>query len=514
MFKCMSLINSCRLVFALPLFLILLMACSGQTPTEQVITEEPEPHSEAAVPTEKVESTSSQVSGFTAVPTEPQETLMAPTPANDGGIPMLNIGSESRALELQGRETLIQDAGLKFMRHNGLLWPRVEPQEGDRKWNAINKLEQKLADASATGLELILIVRGTPEWAQKVPGSSCGPIKPEKLEAFAAFMGDLVKRYSVPPYNIKYWEIGNEPDVAPNLVKPDSVFGCWGDENDPYYGGEYYAEMLKVVYPAIKAADPDANVLIGGLLLDCDPTQPPEGQDCLPGKFFEGILKNGGGQFFDYVSFHGYAPYSGPTSGQGGLYMDEHHPNWEHRGGVVLGKIDFLRELMQTYGVDKPIFHTEGSLMCPSSNQNDCNPPADSFFESQADYVIWLFIRDWAADVKGAIWYPFEGPGWRYGGLLDENQEPKSAYRALSFLTKELEGARYTGRLTEFPGVNGYEFVTNDKKIWVLWSPDEQPQLVPLNQDVLAIYDKYGNTVEVQSGEVSVSSPIYIEVAP
>ena len=39
--------------------------------------------------------------------------------------------------------------------------------------------------------------------------------------------------------------------------------------NDPYYGGGYYAEMLKIVYPQIKAADPEAQILIGGLLLFC-----------------------------------------------------------------------------------------------------------------------------------------------------------------------------------------------------------------------------------------------------
>jgi hypothetical protein len=37
------------------------------------------------------------------------------------------------------------------------------------------------------------------------------------------------------------------------------------------FGGEYYGNMLKIVYPAIKSADPQAQVLVGGLLLDCDP---------------------------------------------------------------------------------------------------------------------------------------------------------------------------------------------------------------------------------------------------
>ena len=51
--------------------------------------------------------------------------------------------------------------------------------------------------------------------------------------------------------------------MDPKLVDPDSVFGCWGDNDDDYYGGGYYADMLKMVYPAVKSADPQAQVLIG-----------------------------------------------------------------------------------------------------------------------------------------------------------------------------------------------------------------------------------------------------------
>ena len=71
--------------------------------------------------------------------------------------------------------------------------------------------------------------------------------------------------------------------------------------------------MLKVAYPQIKAADPQAQVLVGGLLLDCDP-RPGAGcsltaQNAIPPKFLEGILRNNGGPYFDGVSFHAYDFY-------------------------------------------------------------------------------------------------------------------------------------------------------------------------------------------------------------
>ena len=80
-------------------------------------------------------------------------------------------------------------------------------------------------------------------------------------------MHDVVERYGSPPYNVKYWELGNEPDAAWQHIASDSVFGCWGDVNAPFYGGQHYGEMLKEVYPQIKSTDPDAHVVVGGLLL-------------------------------------------------------------------------------------------------------------------------------------------------------------------------------------------------------------------------------------------------------
>ena len=163
-----------------------------------------------------------------------------------------------------------------------------------------------------------MIIFGTPEWAQKTPGAYCGPIKQEELDTFANFVYDVVNRYSKHPYNIKYWEIWDEPDVGYFGQPETEPFGCWGDTNDDYYGGGYFAEMLKVVYPSIKSVDADAKVILGGLLLDCDPRPRPDGSYCAqlnpphderPPKFFEGILMNGGGNYFDGVTFHAYDYY-------------------------------------------------------------------------------------------------------------------------------------------------------------------------------------------------------------
>lgn len=421
-----------------------------------------------------------------------------------------SFGSQIKYLTNPEIANFAQDAGLNWARIDAFNWAEIEPVNTNASgynWSSVD--ETTLRVANERGMKVIAVVRGTPSWAQKVQPYTCGPVKEAALADFAEFIKDLVKRYKEYPYHIEYWELGNEPDVvySPELGY-DSVFGCWGDASQTYYGGEYYAQMLNVIYPAIKSVDPDAKVLIGGLLQDCDPTFD---KTCHTGKFFEGILRNGinqRGDNFDIVSFHGYVPYSGSSKG---LQFDEHNPKWEHRGGAVLGKVDFLRFVMGKYGISKPIIHTEAALLCPEYNVTDCANPDHRFYESQADYVIWLFVRNWVNGVLSTIWFTFDGPDWRFGSLLDETQTPKPAYNALKFLTQELNSASYSKRVLENTAVAGYEFTTNDKKIWVLWSPDESPHTVTFSATAKKAFDKYGTEISITGNQITVNNPVYVE---
>jgi len=420
------------------------------------------------------------------------------------------FGTQVQDFNDAGVTTLARDANLSWVRLDAFHWGDIEPQNttvSGYKWSAVD--EASLIAASENGMQVIGIIRDTPDWAQKIQPYSCGAISEAAVPEFANFVRALVKRYSVPPFNVKHWEIWNEPDIvySPELGF-DSVFGCWGDASQTNYGGVYYGEMLNVVYPVIKAADPKSQVGIGGLLLDCDPTFDAA---CHSGRFLDGIIRKTGiqerGDNFDFISFHGYAPYSSA----GGLSLDENSPKWKHRGGVVLGKLDYIRDVLRSYGLDKPVYHTEGALLCPEYNTTDCNTPSGDFYETQADYVVWLFVRNWANDVDATIWYEFQGPGWRYGGLLDGSQNPKPAYNALQFLTQELRDAAYTGRVSLHAQVNGYEFSRNDMKVWVLWSPDEMNHTVTLPSSAQRAYNKYGVEVPITSNKVTVNSPLYVE---
>ncbi|MEP7358354.1 MAG: hypothetical protein ABI847_13995, partial [Anaerolineales bacterium] len=202
--------------------------------------------------------------------------------------------------------TLVVAGHSNWVRAAGVNWAAVETSEGVYNWAVLAPNEAQWKRASAAGLRPLVVVGTTPPWARMAVDKACGAIRPDKLAAFGNFMFELVKRYSPPPYNLKYWEIWNEPDVDPAGFPGDNTFGCWGDHNDDYFGGGYFGQMLQVIYPRIKAADPSAQVAVGGLLLDCDPNNPPAGKDCKSAKFFEGILRQVGGAYFDGVGVHGY----------------------------------------------------------------------------------------------------------------------------------------------------------------------------------------------------------------
>jgi len=408
------------------------------------------------------------------------------------------------------------DANNYWVRHNGLLWSTLQPNQGQAiDWSAVSTLESYLIDASTRGMEVILIVRSTPTWAQRYPGVYCGPVAQENFTDFANFMSVVVQRYSQPPFNVKYYEIGNEPDVDYSLVNPTSPYGCWGNKDIEFYDGGYYAEMLKVVYPAIKSANSQAQIVLGGLLLDCDPRNYGENSpycqtevDTLAGMFLEGILRNGGGNYLDVISFHGYPQYQ---TGMNPIFRELNYRNWRAAGGVVAGKIEFLRSVISAYGVNKPIFNTESGLRLP-----DLANSTPEFEQAKADYLMWLYARNWSQGIKATNWFTFNGPGFFYSGLLDSSQNPLPAYYAFQFMANTLNKAEYVRTFTSEtdPDMIGFEFSTSTKIYWLLFSREislTTPNSYTLPAGVNTVYDSQGAIVNQVDSTIDINHPKYVE---
>jgi hypothetical protein len=111
------------------------------------------------------------------------------------------------------------------------------------------------------------------------------------------------------------------------------------------------------------------------------------------------------------------------------------------------------------------------------------------------------------------MWYTLEDSGWRSSGLY-LSSTPKPAYYALQFATRELDEAQLVGSVSQYPTLIGYDFRSPGKRIWVLWSPTRTDTVITLPAGVVNVLDKYGNPRTPVAGQLTVNSPVYIELTP
>ena len=508
--------KSLRYQYFLWVILLLLAACSR--------TNEPPNSDEAPSPLPpevNVENTPLPTEEFEPAPTPSPEVSPSPT-SIDLSIPLYtHMGIELVGSNFIEKIPLAAEAGAGWVRMNGVFWAQIEPTEGARNWETAADFEVRAQAISEAGMKLIAIVRRTPEWAQAVPGYYCGPVLPDKLQAFGMFLHDLVARYSQPPFNVKYWELGNEPDIAPTISPPDQVFGCWGDETDPYYGGGYYAEMLNAAYPQIKAADPDAQVLVGGLLLDCNPIDPPiqasgESKDCTPSRFLEGILLNGGGDYFDGVSFHAYDFYSPEANIFGNLSWQGSSEQF-NQVPASLAKANYLRALLALYGYEnKFLINTETALLC-GRGQDDPECTEETFEIAKANYVAMSYTVAKAENFRANVWYHYQ-KGWRFSGLTSSDLQPHPALTAYRFASQVFEGAFLRETIKDYDNLFGYKFLKSSTEgeieIWVVWSLDGNAFSVTLPDEPVTVYNVFGEEMPPSQILEVGASPLYLQWMP
>ena len=334
-------------------------------------------------------------------------------------------------------------------------WIQPDPPPSDYVWGPYH--DEKLRLVAETGVRLIATVTDSPDWAAYSPCSHiyCGPDcgdDVDRLPDYAQFLTDLVNRYEQPPYNIKHWELVNEPDYTwPNGWV--GGLGCWGDASTQDDGYQY-KQMLAAAYGAIKAADPEATVLMGGVAHDWF----TEDSGPFDRYFPDDVMEHGGGDYTDVLNFHYFPDYRAewerwvphgdpPTCG---IVDDGKGLSYEAWGIDLIAKTNHFRNRMSTcFGVDKPVWVTE------LAEHGYDNPTS---LANQARYVIKGYARGLAAGVENITWYALATPNDSYGqGLLFNDWTPKPAFYAYRTLTSELTGYEYT-RTLDVAGVEGYVF--------------------------------------------------------
>jgi hypothetical protein len=376
--------------------------------------------------------------------------------------------------------TKLVNMGAKWVRLR-LSWDDVEPDDVDPEdylWSAA--YERELARLAGQGVSIILTLMDNPDWAATNPG---GPVDRADIGELVEFMQAAVERYSLPPYRVKYWEFYNEPD---NGVP---YFGELGEVGYFGYQPEAYVRLLQAVYQPLKAVDPEAQITFGGIAYDnfVDPWEGP-----FVRTFLDGVLEGGGGDYFDVMNFHYYPAFAW---------------NWEAYGIDILGKYNYLRDKLASYGVYKPFICTETSTWSDAAN--------GSSHELQSRYVAQVFVRSMAARLRFTIWFTFiDDPylGTRKVGLLDSDYQPKPAYWAFQALARQLGGSAFVRAWTEAetgsPFVEAYEFGPGQGSSWpvgtarivVAWTNDEEAHMLVVPGNALVQVDKYGGETVVYDG--------------
>jgi hypothetical protein len=74
-----------------------------------------------------------------------------------------------------------------------------------------------LSQVGGAGIQMLVTIELANAWAVDDPAIPCGPIAPEHMGDLVNFLQELVSRYRQSPYNVRFWEIDNEPDSTADL---------------------------------------------------------------------------------------------------------------------------------------------------------------------------------------------------------------------------------------------------------------------------------------------------------
>jgi len=176
--------------------------------------------------------------------------------------------------------------------------------------------EEIIARDQAYGLNIVGILGSTPQWAANC--SSAYTVPPSSLKSLVGNpmvepMWDGISYHRCPPKNLdlawddpdNYWA-NYVTDVVTHFKEEIDVWEIWNEPDMQFFwtgSAQEYAQLLKVGYLAVKAANPEATVLFGGLAYWENPGFYTEVLDIL--KNDPDVVQHNG--YFDAMSLHLYA---------------------------------------------------------------------------------------------------------------------------------------------------------------------------------------------------------------
>jgi hypothetical protein len=255
------------------------------------------------------------------------------------------------------------DSGVRWVRVD-IAWSMIQPKPGryDTAWG-VPKVDRVLAKAHSRGLRVLGMFWSTPRWANGAAGKRVLPADPAD---YASALRFAAARWRA---EVSAWEVWNEPNSAEFLRPPDPAA---------------YVRLLRAAYPAVKAADVDAQVVFGGLRY-------------VDTRWITRAYGHGARGAFDVMAVHPY---------QGRAVLPPEAPPWRN-----VERLTHTRELIATMAAHgdagAPIWFTEFGWSAHP------NPPGTPVWargvseQTQADYLrrTLVMVRLVYPQVKNVFWY-------------------------------------------------------------------------------------------------------------
>ena len=274
-------------------------------------------------------------------------------------------------------------------------WDDVEPNgPTSDDWSTADRI---VADAQQHRVSLILDLTGTPTWA-RAPGAGAVEFPPDP-QTYATFAGKIAAHFKG---RVAAYELGNEPNHLKSFA-------------DPSVAPERYAQVLKLSYPLIKAADPEALVLTGGL--GGTTARGVVGGDV----FLADLYAAGAEPYFDGVSYHPYTYPLLPSNDSGAR-------SWSRM-------LNARKTMVANGDSAKQIWVTEYGAPTGGPNSVDQDQQAKIMYDA---YRLWA-AYPWAGPL---CWFDYRDKGTdtsdhgNFFGLYTKDGQPKVALQQYEKLAR------------------------------------------------------------------------------
>ncbi|MBN2167843.1 MAG: cellulase family glycosylhydrolase [Actinobacteria bacterium] len=304
-------------------------------------------------------------------------------PAGDSGPPFSNragvaasIMVHDNPLDVEAQMDAMAEADIGMVRIV-FMWLDVEPVKGTWDWSATDRI---VSEAEERGIEILGVLGGPTPWSN---GGMPANFPPTDFGAWQDYVYRICSRYKG---KINAWEVWNE----------ENIHGFWSTGPDPVA----YVNLLKNTTPAVRAADPEITIVMGGVA-GLDPN------------YLNACLQNGAADYVDAIAYH---PYTFVLT-------------WNYHPQELLCRnlVQWVRDLISSY-TSRPleIWLTEFGWSTTEVS-----------YQLQADYLLRSYLNYASTGVDKIIWYDMwsglENPNDLLANfrLVEHDFNPRPSYNYL-----------------------------------------------------------------------------------